>query len=188
MNDTISPIAMRVREIREICELSAEAVAQQIGISTEEYLRCESGEVDIPISFLTRVAPIFGVEVTALLTGKSPKLHSYCLVRKGKGVEVGRMRREYRYKSLAYNFMHKAVEPFHVTIQPDDPDAVVDLNTHAGQEFDYVLEGILKLCIDNKEIIMYAGDSIYFDSMLPHGMKAIGGPVSFMALVIPPKE
>ena len=42
--------------------------------------------------------------------------------------------------------------------------------------------------IAGKEIIMYQGDSIYFDANIPHGMKAISGPVRFMAIVIPPKE
>ncbi len=36
----------------------------------------------------------------------------------------------------------------------------------------------------HKELLLYAGDSIYFDSTLPHGMKAVGGPVTFLAIVI----
>ena len=187
MSEQVIQIASRVRTIREICELSAEETAHKMGISLDEYLRCERGEIDIPISFLTRAAQVFGVEVQELLTGSAPKLHSYFLCRSGRGMEVQRMNRQYRYKSLAYNFRDKSIEPFHVTIQPDDPDAEADLNVHPGQEFDYILEGIMKLTVGSKEILMYQGDSIYFDSTIPHGMKAIGGPVSFMAVVIPPK-
>ena len=46
----------------------------------------------------------------------------------------------------------------------------------------------MKLTVGSKDILMYQGDSIYFDSTIPHGMKAVGGPVSFMAIVIPPKD
>lgn len=54
------------------------------------------------------------VEPSALLTGGEPKLHVYCLTRAGKGVGIDR-RKEYRYKSLAYNFGNKVAEPFLVT-------------------------------------------------------------------------
>ena len=186
MSEQVLEIAARIREMREICNMTAEQIAKKVGMSTEEYLRCENGEVDIPISFLTRIAPLFNIEVTSLITGNTPKLHGYALCRNGKGVQVHRMNRRYTYHSLAYSFKHKTVEPFSVTIDPDDPDAAIDLNTHDGQEFDYVLEGVMKLCIGSKEIIMTKGDSIYYDSSIPHGMKAIGGQVQFMALVIPP--
>lgn len=188
MPEQVREVAARVRAMREICELTAKEVADKLDMALDEYLACENGEVDIPISFLTGVAPIFGIEVTSLMSGKTPKLQGYCLVRKGRGVAVQRMNRDYAYESLAFNFRQKQVEPFHVTIQPDDPDAEIDLNSHNGQEFDYILEGIMQLNIGGKELIMTEGDSIYFDSNIPHGMKAISGPVRFMALVIPPRE
>ena len=50
-----------------------------------------------------------------------------------------------------------------------------------------LLSGIMKLTIGPKDLLLYAGDSIYFDPTIPHGMKAIGGPVDFMAIVIPPR-
>ena len=183
----IQSVAMRVKEMREICEFSVEHVAAQIGLTRDEYINYESGKVDIPIGFLTGVAPVLGVEVTELLIGSKPKLSVYCLVRSGKGPEVKR-REEYRYQSLAYNFQGKYVEPFLVTVDPDDPDAPITLNSHEGQEFDFVVSGILKIKIGGKDFIMHEGDSIYFDPATPHGMKAIGKePVRFMALVIPPK-
>ncbi len=188
MSEQVAQIASRVRALREIEDMTAEEVAKRMGIPLGEYEACERGEVDIPISFLTRAAQVFGVEVHELLTGSTPKLRRYFLCRSGNGEEVKRMNRDYRYHSLAYNFKDKAIEPFQVTIQPDDPDAETDLNAHPGQEFDYILSGIMRLIIGHKELLLYAGDSIYFDSTLPHGMKAIGGPVTFLAIVIPPQK
>ena len=188
MSEQVMQIASRVKTMREICDLTPEQTAAKMGITVEEYNAVERGEIDIPISFMTRAAQVFGVEVHELLTGVTPKLKSYFLCRDGKGMEVKRMNRDYRYHSLAYNFRDKSIEPFRVTIQPDDPDAEIDQNTHPGQEFDYILDGIMKLSMGPKEFILYPGDSIYFDSTLPHGMKAIGGPVTFLAIVIPPKN
>lgn len=133
MSEQVAQIASRVRTLREISELTQKEAADRMGIPLGEYEACERGEVDIPISFLTRAAQVFGVEVHELLTGSAPKLRRYFLCRSGKGMEVTRMNRDYRYHSLAYNFLDKAIEPFQVTIQPDDPDAEMDLNTHPGQ-------------------------------------------------------
>ena len=57
--------------------------------------------------------------------------------------------------------------------------------THAGQEFNMVLAGRMLLDINGKEIVLNPGDSLYFDSSLPHGMKALdGNNVRFLAIVM----
>lgn len=184
MSENIRRIAMRVRELREIWGESREAAANALNIPLELYEKYESGETDLSISFLCDVAARYKTEVTALMTGDDPRLHKYCLVRSGKGVSVER-RKEFQYKSLAYNFTHKHVQPFLVTIEPNVNETPVSLNAHAGQEFDYVLSGTILLNIAGKEMTLNAGDSIYFDSSYPHGMKAAGeAPAVFLAVVI----
>ena len=106
MSDQIQQIAERIAGLRDIAGFSVEELAQELGISVEEYRRYESGEVDIPIGFLYKLANKYNVELTAILTGEEPKLRTYCLVRKGKGVSVDR-RTPYKYHSLAYNFINK---------------------------------------------------------------------------------
>jgi quercetin dioxygenase-like cupin family protein len=61
----------------------------------------------------------------------------------------------------------------------------MEYNSHPGQEFNYVLDGKLKIVINGYEIIMNEGDSLYFDSGLEHGMKALNGkPASFLAIIL----
>lgn len=182
MIEELQQIAARIRELREIAGLSRETVAGELGVTTEAYEIYESGAEDLPVSVLYRFAERFGVELSTLLTGEEPRLHSYCLVRRGKGVPVGR-RSMYGYQNLAYNFSHKQAEPFLVTVEPGAQG--VALNSHPGQEFNYVLEGTLQLVIDGHELVLEAGDSLYFDSALPHGMKAVGdSPARFLAIII----
>ena len=184
MPEEVRRVAMRVREMREIAGLSVAETAEKIGMETSDYIAHESGETDIPIGFLTQAAQVFGVEAIELMTGESPKLHVYCLVRHAMGIPVQR-RPEYYYQSLAHNFQHKKVEPFEVTVWPGKANAAVELNAHPGQEFDYVLSGVLKIWIDGKELVLNPGDSIYFDSSFPHGLAAVGDePARFIAVVI----
>ncbi len=182
MTEKLQQVAARIRDLREIAGLSHETVARELGLTQEAYLRYESGEEDIPVSLLYRLSARYGVELSTLLTGEEPRLHSYCLVRNGKGVSVGR-RSMYGYQNLAYNFSHKRCEPFLVTVEPGD--GTLHLNSHPGQEFNYVLAGTLKLVIDGHELLLATGDSLYFDSNLPHGMQAVGDcPARFLAIIL----
>lgn len=183
MSDQIRQIAARIKELREISGISPESLAKEFNIPKETYYEYESGSADIPVSFLYAIAGKFKVELTEILTGGGPKLHTYSLVRKGKGISVER-RKQYKYQSLAYNFVHKKAEPFLVTVEPEAEDVPVHYNSHPGQEFNYVLEGSMKVIINGHEIIMNEGDSLYFDSGINHGMKALGDkPAKFLAII-----
>jgi len=182
MSNQVKQIAARLKDLREIAGMSEEALAAELGVTTDTYREYESGNTDIPIGFLYEAANRFGVELTAILTGEGPRLHTYCLVRDGKGVSVDR-RNPYKYRSLAYNFIHKKAEPFLVTVEPGNDDTV-HFNSHPGQEFNYVMEGKLMIYIDGHSLTLNEGDSLYFDSSCSHGMKALDGkPAKFLAVI-----
>lgn len=184
MSEQLKEIADRLRELREICDFSVEDMAEAAKISVEEYTKYEAGEKDMPISVLLELAAHCGVEPGILLTGEEPKLHEFCITRAGKGKGIER-NKEYNYLSLAYNFGLKKVDPFYVTAGPVAAGTPLVLNSHEGQEFDYVLKGTLRMQVNGKEIILEEGDSIYLDSSYPHGMQAIGSTDAvFLAIVI----
>lgn len=184
MSEQIRQIAMRIKELREIAGISIESLSKEFNISIDTYQEYESGNVDIPVSFLYEIANKFNIELTAILTGEGPKLHTYSLVRNGKGASVER-RKQYKYQSLAYNFKHKKAEPFLVTVDPEPDNAEIHYNSHPGQEFNYVLEGTLKVYVDGHEVVLNEGDSLFFDSGINHGMKALNGkPAKFLAIIL----
>ena len=72
-----------------------------------------------------------------------------------------------------------------MTVMPDSPDAPIAQNSHIGQEFDYVLEGTLKILIAGHEVVLEEGDCIFYDSSHKHGMKALNDkPAKFLALIM----
>ena len=116
--------------------------------------------------------------------GDEPKMSSYFVTRKGKGITVERVK-AYKYQSLAAGFSKRKADPFLVTVHPKEEDEPMFLNSHPGQEFNMVLSGRLLLSINGKELILEEGDSIYFNSELPHGMKALDGEkVCFLAMIM----
>lgn len=176
-------LAARIRELRDLSGMSVADLAAGAGVSPEQYEKYESGAVDIPASFLLFLAGQFKVELAILLTGEEPRLKRYCLTRKDRGVGVDR-RKEYRYKSLAYNFQNKKAEPFLVTVDPPKEGAPISLNAHAGQEYNYVLEGRMRIQIDGSVLELLEGDCVYYDSTAPHGMQAAGDkPCRFLAII-----
>lgn len=183
MQQTIQEIASRVRELREISEVTVEHMATVLNLPIMTYQRYENGSEDIPASILCKIAAELKVDTGLLLTGEAPRMHLFTVTRRGKGVEVER-RRQYKYQSLAANFSHKKAEPFLVTVHPASTTAPPDLNSHPGQEFNYLLSGRLKIFIHDHEIVLEEGDSIYFDAGCPHAMTALdGAPAQFLAII-----
>jgi transcriptional regulator with XRE-family HTH domain len=177
-------IAARVRALREIEEISGETLATELGFDPGEYARWESGEAQFPIGSLVEIANRFNVDLTELISGAPSRLKTFCVTRSGRAPEVSR-RPAYTYRNLALNFHRKKGEPFLVDASPDTEKKPLALNTHPGQEFDYVLEGRLLISVGGRETELGPGDCIYYDSNEPHGMKAIGGNrARFLAVVL----
>ena len=179
----LAAIAMRIRDLREISGFTAEEVAQKAGIAAADYQAYETGESDFSFSHLFNIAGVLGVDISDLLTGESPKLHGYILTRAGEGLRFNR-RDQYLYHHLAYNFKNKLAEPFIVTVSQDGEDSRKQAHSHQGQEFDYVLDGTLKIVLGGQELILGKGDSVYYDSSLAHAMYAPEGDCRFIAVVI----
>lgn len=184
MTEQIRLIAERLKGFRDIEGISAETLAKELNTPIATYLEYEKGNMDIPVGFLMDFAQRFNIELSVLLTGEDPKLKTYCVVRKGKGLKVER-RKQYKYENLAYNFVDKKAEPFMVTVEPTSENAPVEFNSHHGHEYNYVIEGSMKLFIDNHEVVLNEGDSIYFDSGHKHAMKALNNAqVKFLAIIL----
>jgi len=184
MNDQIQEIAQRLRGLRDAMDISAAELAEACHISEAEYLSYESGNEDISVSALQNIAKHCNVELTELLFGESPNMTSYFLTRAGLGTAMERSK-AYKYQSLAAGFVKRKADPFIVTVEPKPEGTPMHLNTHDGQEFNYILEGSLLLSIHGKELTLNEGDSIYFDSSKEHGMKALNGKsVKFLAVIL----
>ena len=184
----IKEIAGRIKELREIEGLSVEDMALKTGVSVDEYLECENGYSDLNFAFIYRCAIAFNVDVTDIIEGESPKLKSYTVTRAGDGQRIEKAH-GMTYYNLAYAFKNRIAEPLYVESVYDEKaqGRKIELTSHAGQECDIVISGILKVQVGDHTAILEAGDSIYYDSSTPHGMIAVGGEnCKFYAIVLNP--
>lgn len=187
MKNQRQQIALRIKGLREAAGLPLDRAAGAVGATPGAYARYETGEADAPLGVISQLAALFKVDAAAILTGGDAHAHAFSVTRRGAGPSVER-RRAYHYESLGAGFARRVMEPFLVTVQPK-PGAELEQNAHPGQEFTLVLKGRLKLVIAGNAVTLKAGDSIYFDSALPHGMAALGGkPARFLAVITTPQH
>ncbi len=183
MQEKIREVATRIRELRESLGISPEDMADHLKVAISTYADYEKGSSDIPASILFGIAHKLKVDLAVLLTGEEPHMRYFTVTRKDKGVAVER-RTQYKYQNLAANFIHKKAEPFLVTVEPTPAGKNLEMNTHPGQEFDYVIQGVMKVYIHGNELLLREGDSIYFDSGCPHAMEAMeNAPAKFLAII-----
>jgi len=183
MTDQLMEIGGRLKALRNIMDIPAQKMAESMKLDVEEYLAYERGERDFSFSFLFNAANMLSVDIVDIISGDTPKLTTCALVRNGEGYNI--MRREaYDYKHLAFTFAGKKAEPFMVTVESIEDEAV-NLHSHEGQEFNYMVSGTMEFYHDNMAYELNEGDSVYFDSSISHAMKATKGhSAKFIAVVI----
>ncbi len=184
----IQEMAARIRDLREIEGYTTAEMAAKTGVTEAEYIACEAGLDDLNFAFIYRCALALGVDVTDIIEGKSPTLAGYTVTRKGGGQEINHAH-GMTYYNMAPSFKNRISEPLYVEMEYDEAATRqdIEMTTHEGQEFDIVIEGTLKIQIGEHREILHAGDTIYYDSSIPHGMIAVDGrSCIFYAIVLNP--
>ena len=186
----IKEVAQRIRLLREDCDLTMQEMADATGRSVAEYAAQESGDQDLSFTFLYKCAKVLGVDVIELLTGETPHLKGYSLVRAGDGLSIKR-RAGFEYLHKAPHLGNKLAEPFLVTAPylEEEQDKPIHLSYHKGMELDYVISGHLRFAYESNVEEVGPGDTLMYDSGRGHGMIAIGGePCVFLAIVMKPES
>ncbi len=184
----IKEMAGRIKELREIENLSVAEMAKKTDVSESEYLECENGNSDLNFAFIYRCALAFNVDVTDIIEGVSPTLKSYVVTRLGAGQKIEQAH-GMTYYNLAAAFQNRIAEPLYVkcAYSDDAQHKDIELTTHAGQECDLVIEGHLKVQVGGHKEVLGPGDAMYYDSGTPHGMIAVNGEdCVFYAIVLNP--
>ncbi len=179
-------IALRIREMRGILGYSTAEMAKLTDVSEELYISYESGRVDLPFTFLHKCAKACGIEITDILEGHSAKLTGYTITRRGEGLTTA-SEDGITIQDMAPLFRKKLATPYWVTYEYSEQLQKEPINTvtHAGQEFDLVLKGAMRVKIGDREEVLREGDSVFFKSSTPHGMIAIGGEKCvFLAMIM----
>jgi len=169
-------IGMRVKKVRESHALSIFDVYLRTDISVEVLSQIEAGKIVPPLGVIVKLAKAFDVKIGYFISGKEEK--AYTIVRQDDREVTPRFdsSREkhygYAYEHLAPHKTDRYMEPFLVSLEPSETEE--ERSTHDGQEFIFVVQGEMEVRLGEEIHILKPGDSIYYDSTVPHLVKCHG--------------
>ncbi|HUT52734.1 MAG TPA: cupin domain-containing protein [bacterium] len=184
-------VGEKIKQVREDKALRLEDVAKRTGLAPSVLSQIENHMVSPPLGTLIRLAKALEVPV-GLFFAEEPE-EPFCLVRAQERKVVSRfastegLNYGYAYESLGYAKKNRRMEPFVVTLNPPEVPQV-DPNQHAGEEFIFVLEGEVEIILGDHNDVLRPGDSIYYDSNIPHVVKCYGDKQARIVAVIWPGE
>jgi transcriptional regulator with XRE-family HTH domain len=156
----------RIKRLRHSKKVTLESLAKMTGFTTGYISRIENSDNAPPISTLSKIAQALEVDISFFLSESkidSPK--NMVIVKKEDPKElIDRASFGYQYEALAEKKIGKNMEPY--ILHPDFEYSTVF--QHEGEEFFYVLEGVIEFIYGDEKYILEAGDCMYFDAHIPH--------------------
>ena len=174
--DTSKIVGEKIKSLRESRSISMEELAQRSGLALEQIERIE-GNIDLPsLAPLIKIARVLGVRLGTFLDDQDETGPAICRkAEAGDSISFSnnaiQSRKHMEYHSLAKAKSDRHMEPFIIDVDAtDDIDFV--LSSHEGEEFIFVMEGVMEVCYGKNTYLLEAGDSIYYDSIVPHQVHA----------------
>jgi quercetin dioxygenase-like cupin family protein len=179
-------IGKRVKKAREDHGLSVFDVYLRTDIRVELLSQIEAGKVVPPLWAVVKLAKAFDLKMGYFISGEEEK--AYTIVRRDDREVTSRYDHSkekqygYAYEHLAPHKTDRYMEPFLVSLEPSETKE--ERSTHDGQEFIFVVQGEMEVRLGEEIHILQPGDSIYYDSTVPHLLKCHGKQTTKILAVI----
>lgn len=167
-------IAMQVKRKRIAQDLKIADVARIAKLSQGMVSKIENAQVSTSLDTLSRLCDAIGLSISQLFADYDRPEGDAQHTKSGQGMEVVRRGTEKGHTYHLLNYTRgetQLVEPFLITM--DDASEIFPTFSHPGQEFIYILEGEIMYRHGNKLYHLEQGDSLSFDSSIPHGPEVL---------------
>ena len=190
MSDT--GIGRKITELREALLLSPEQLAERCGTDVATIKEIEAGEIVPSLAPLIKITRALGVRLGTLLDDDENlgpvvvRSEEYMQTTRLKALETQSDAGGLVFNALAEGKASRHMEPFYITLEPSDATEH-QLSAHEGEEWLFALEGPIEIEYGKDIFVLAPGDSIYYDSIVPHQVRAHeGAPARFVACVYTP--
>lgn len=187
-SEIVLNVGENVKKTRGKKGLSLKDVSQRTGLDVSLLEEIEKGTMSPPLGMIIKLAKALDMKMGYFISGAENQ--PYTIVRKDDRKIISRYDSEksdkygYEFISLAPNKKDRHMEPFIVTLEPSVEE---EPSTHDGQEFIYVLQGSMEVRLGKEAHILGVGDSIYYDSTVPHLVKCHGNEKARILAVLYPE-
>ena len=169
-------IGRKIRELRKKAGLVLQDLSDRTGLSKPLLSQIEKEVVSPPIATLLKISKALSIDIGFFFQDNYPE-EKVVLVKRDESKVMdsryfGRDESGYYYEALAYKKSKKNMEPFLVEFKRKKVEKL-SYFSHDGEEFIYLLEGTLEFRTENQQYVLYPGDSLYFESSIPHAYRAL---------------
>jgi transcriptional regulator with XRE-family HTH domain len=169
-------IGKKIRELRKNAEFVLQNLSDRTGLSKPLLSQIEREVISPPIATLLKISKALNVNISFFFQDDGQE-ERVVLVRRDESKMVdsryfGREESGYYYEALAYKKSKKYMEPFLVEFKRMKAEKL-SYFSHEGEEFIYLLEGTLEFRTENEQYVLNPGDSLYFESSIPHAYRAL---------------
>jgi transcriptional regulator with XRE-family HTH domain len=180
----VEEIGQRIKSLREEKGLSLEELAGRTGYDAEFLAKIENNEVYPQLGTVIKLSRSLDAAFGLLLSGAGDKPYAVTRMRDQKIVSRSTSHKGrkhiYTYKGLAPDVKGRSMEPLIVQLQ-EAPEK--EISTHEGEEFIYVLNGVVQLEIGDDRFELEPGDSAYYLSTIPHWIASKRGSATILAVI-----
>ncbi len=181
-------VGEKIKQLREEKGLSLQQFSEKTGFSTALLSQIETHMVSPSLGNLIKLAHALEVTVGNFLAeGEGVP---FSLIRKDERKSVSRYASKegvnygYTYESLGAQVKDHHMEPFIITLEPVAKGHIEKSSSHEGEEFLFVIEGKMEVRLGDHTDILSPGDSIYYNSCIPHLVKCHEGEAARVLAVI----
>ncbi len=157
----------RIQKLRNSRDWTVESLAKATGQTPEFITLVEADKMSPPVSFLLRLAGALGVDPGTFLSREERTA-----IRDQRAQAFIKRTRSYSYETLTPGAEESHLRAFMVTIESHHAHKPVEYR-HEGEEFIYVMEGDLEFVLGGKVHVLKKGESIHFNSDIPHKLKSL---------------
>jgi transcriptional regulator with XRE-family HTH domain len=173
---TTITVGSRIKSLRESKSITAEQVAERSGLTLDQLEIIESDKNLPSLSPLIKISRALGVRLGTFLDDSDNLGPVVCRKdNQPKGVsfstDTAGSHNYLNFFALAQSKAGRHMEPFLIDIDSAS-DSDYQLSSHEGEEFIYVLEGVVEITYGKNTFVVNAGESIYYDSIVEHNVHA----------------
>lgn len=186
--DATKIVGEKIKRLRESKSISKEELAERSELAIEQIERIENN-IDLPsLAPLIKIARVLGVRLGTFLDDNEESGPAICRKKEASDTisfsnNATHSRKHMNYHSLAKSKADRHMEPFIIEVSPtEDSDFI--LSSHEGEEFITVMEGVMEISYGKNKYILEEGDSIYYDSIVPHHVHAFEGKAAKILAVV----
>ena len=170
-----SQVGKRIRSFREKLDMSVYDLARKSGVDEKVVNAIEKGQVLPALGVLTKISRALGQRLGTFMDDqfkpdpivtRAQDLVSDKVAGEGTNV-LG-----YAAHSLALGKPDRHMDPFRIEFAPDGVDEV---SSHEGEELIICIAGEVELTYGQDRFVLRPGDTAYYNSVVRHGLRALGG-------------